>query len=305
MTDAPPGSFAPPPELGPLEALGEGDYCRAYLNPAGEVVLLARTPEASRAVQAAAALLPGLAPRLPLPVPRPRLLGRFGPEGLAAIAYPLVPGEPLEPERYAELPGEGRAAVAGQLGAFIAAVHATPEAEWRAGGVPECAYPFAAMEDGLRDGPPDEEFAADLRLASRWLNAAELADLYAHQAAYLDGPPPGLVLTHNELSPAHLLFDPAAGRLTGIIDFNGLIATDPARDCLYADEAYGRDFTRAVLAAAREPEPEQLLARLDFLHLWHTLVRFNWTATHDLPAAARHWRAVLRKQLEARSGVLA
>src|SRR5262249_406641 len=122
----------------------------------------------------------------------------------------------------------------------------------------------------------------------------------------LDGP---VALLHGEVSGDHLLHDPATGRLTGVIDFNGMIIGDPVRDLLYLYEDYGLQFLATLLDSYPMGDRQLLLARLHFFHEWMTALRLLWVVEHGyegrvaarlerlrelrLQSAAPPWRAIL------------
>ncbi|WP_214366367.1 phosphotransferase [Pseudonocardia sp. H11422] len=157
-----------------------------------------------------ARLLEIVAPRVPLPVPRPR----FADAAAGVLAYRLLPGRPLL----------GRAAAPGtaaRLGRFLRALHAVDVAAV-AGLVPvDDADPGEWLAD--LDGPPEL-----LRVVH----------------ASVPKPSGRRVLAHADLGAEHLLDD--GGGVTGVIDWSDAAVTDPALDFarLY------RDFGPGFLAEA-------------------------------------------------------
>jgi aminoglycoside phosphotransferase (APT) family kinase protein len=161
------------------------------------------------------AWLPGLAPRLPLPVPVPRRLG----EPSARFPRPWlvttwVPGTPAD-----RAPATDAARAADALAAFLTALHRPA--------------PDDAPTGRARGGSPA---AADAYVTEHLARAVEyglIPDPGAVRAVWEDaaaaptwaGPP---VWLHADLHPANVLT--ADGTFCGVIDFGDLCAGDPACD---------------------------------------------------------------------------
>ncbi|MBR7831404.1 aminoglycoside phosphotransferase family protein [Actinospica sp. MGRD01-02] len=156
--------------------------------------------------------LPILAPRLPLPVPRPVRIGepsaRF-PELWTVMTW--VPGEPLD---YAAISRGGHAA--DTLADFLKALHVEAPA----------------------DAPPGSDRGHHPKECSdafeRYFQAVVPADIAGRVRAVWDdavaaperqGPP---VWVHGDLHPANVVV--SDGTLSGVIDFGALFAGDPAWD---------------------------------------------------------------------------
>jgi aminoglycoside phosphotransferase (APT) family kinase protein len=163
-------------------------------------------------------VLPLIADRVSVPVPRPRAIA--GPAlGFPArfYAHDFLPGVPAN---RAGLDDGALARLAAPLGRFIAALHAVPLPPLRAAGL---------RDDGRGD---------HLRVAERgrgWLARVELpAELHDRAAAILDAPAPPIgdgeqVLVHGDLHAGNLLVDDAGG-LAAVIDWGDCAAGDPAID---------------------------------------------------------------------------
>ncbi|MFC8800124.1 phosphotransferase [Promicromonospora sp. NPDC057138] len=161
------------------------------------------------------AWVPGLAPRLPLPVPVPQRLGepaeRFP---RSWIVTTWVPGTPAD-----HAPATRATEAAEALAAFLSALHRPA--------------PDGAPAGRSRGGPLAERTA---ELADRLAAAVELdlvADPDAVRAVWDDavaapewaGPP---VWLHGDLHAANILTED--GTFCGVIDFGDLCAGDPATD---------------------------------------------------------------------------
>ncbi|MEV5488623.1 aminoglycoside phosphotransferase family protein [Streptomyces bobili] len=156
--------------------------------------------------------LPVLAPRLPLPVPTPVRCGepseRF-PKHWTVMTW--VPGEPLDHGTISL-----GAHAADTLAGFLRALHVEAPAEAptgtdRGGHPRNCADGFEHFFQAVAL----EDIAADVRAV--WDDAVA--------APAWEGPP---VWVHGDLHPANVVV--SDGTLSGIVDFGGLFAGDPAWD---------------------------------------------------------------------------
>ncbi|MDX3638512.1 aminoglycoside phosphotransferase family protein [Streptomyces sp. MB09-02B] len=156
--------------------------------------------------------LPVLAPRLPLPVPRPVRAGvpsaRF-PKPWTIVTW--VPGEPLD---HSTLSRGDHAAEA--LADFLGALHVeapadAPVSTDRGGHPSECTGGF----DHFFHAVPLGGLADEVRAV--WDDAVA--------APAWEGPP---LWVHGDLHPANVVV--ADGTLTGVVDFGDMFAGDPAWD---------------------------------------------------------------------------
>ncbi len=160
--------------------------------------------------------LPGLAPRLPLPVPAPERTGVPGcgyPYPWSVVPY--LPGVPA-----AQAGSFDPAAAAAAVGGFLGALHVPAPADAPAN--PVRGVPLAARA-GI--------FAASLaRIGGQVDRDAVLrAQDAALAAPGYDSPP---VWLHGDMHPANILVDD--GRVSGVIDFGDITAGDPASDLAVA-----------------------------------------------------------------------
>ena len=230
------------PELTPVVAtyLGEGCDSAALLVNGAWVFRFPKTTAVESQLAVEAALLPVIADRLPLAVPRFHFLGRPGEHfPRRFVGYPKlagVPGIELDPDELA--PGE-----AGAIGRFLAALHAVPIAEAAACGVP--VEDLAAGIDELRD-----EALADLAEVER---VAPDAPLDAWRRSLASPPPLAAagrrVLAHNDLAAEHLLVDPETMRVSGVIDWSDAAITGAAVDFAGWFHWGGEPLVRSVLPA--------------------------------------------------------
>ena len=156
--------------------------------------------------------LPGLASRLPLPIPYPERTGA------PACGYPyswsVVPYLPGVPA--AEAGSFDPAGAAAAVGGFLGALHVPAPAD-------APANPFRGVPLAQRAA----SVAANLALIGGQVD--ENAVLYAWDAALAapgyDGPPAWL---HGDLHPLNILVND--GQVSGVIDFGDITAGDPASD---------------------------------------------------------------------------
>nr|WP_296072942.1 aminoglycoside phosphotransferase family protein [uncultured Actinoplanes sp.] len=230
--------------------------------------------------------LPGLAPRLPLPVPVPQRWAepsdRFPRPWLVTT---WVPGTPAD-----RAPATRGAAAAESLAAFLTALHRPA--------------PAGAPTGRDRGGPLAEragQFAAGLRAATeRGLidDPGAVRDLWHDAVTAPAWPGPALWL-HADLHPANILT--AGGTFRGVIDFGDLCAGDPAYDLAAAWLLLPDGATGHFLAAYR-PAPDA--ATLRRARGWATAralsgILIGDAGVHGRPGGKPSWgppaRAALRR----------
>lgn len=258
--------------------------------------LIARFPRDAAGVAALrweAALL-GALPELPVAIPRPLLVALDPPlPGAAVMLYPRIPGEQLSIAAAGSLPEAALARITGQLAAFLRALHALDAASLASrlptGVAPRLAYGFpgGAWDDGWA------AFAAELLAACGPLLAPAARDAFARRvdafrAGWRRAAPP-LVVVHADFGTVNLLHDPAAGTLTGAIDFGSAGLGDPALD-IAALASYGERFLGLV--ARGYPALDSLRERAAFYRASFPLQE----AAHQLAQGdEQEARAVLAK----------
>ncbi|MGH3124730.1 MAG: aminoglycoside phosphotransferase family protein [Streptosporangiaceae bacterium] len=201
----------------PVEFLANGWDNELYRVGDGLVARLPRRALGAQIIKNEQRWLPGLAPRLPLPIPSPERTG------VPACGYPyswsVVPYLPGVPA--AQASSFDPAAAAAAVGGFLGALHAPAPADAPANpfrGVPlaERAGTFAANLARLTGQAGHDRAERDTVL--RIWDAALAAPGY-------DGPP---VWLHGDLHPANVLVND--GQVSGVIDFGDITAGDPASD---------------------------------------------------------------------------
>ena len=201
----------------PVEFLANGWDNELYRVGDGLVARLPRRTLGAEIIKNEQRWLPGLAPRLPLPIPYPERTGVPGcgyPYSWSVVPY--LPGVPAA--RAGSFDPEGAAA---SVGGFLGALHVPAPADAPANpfrGVPlaERAGTFAANL-ALLTGQAGQ-YQVDRDAVLRMWDAALAAPVY-------DGPP---VWLHGDLHPANVLVND--GQVSGVIDFGDITAGDPASD---------------------------------------------------------------------------
>jgi aminoglycoside phosphotransferase (APT) family kinase protein len=225
-----------------VEPFGEGWDNTVFLAD-GWVFRFPRRQVAVPLLENEARLLPALAPRLPLPVPVPRLFPGSGERfPWPFTGHPLLPGLTAD----AAAPGDDeRARAAPVLGAFLRALHAQPD-----------------------EAPPDQLARSDADKLRRLLRE-RLPLLGFALPAWIDRPlrpPPLTTLVHGDLHARQILLE--HGQVRGVIDWGDAHRGHPAVDLSIA-WSFLPPPSRAAFREAYGPIDEEtwLLARLRAVHL--------------------------------------
>jgi aminoglycoside phosphotransferase (APT) family kinase protein len=210
--------------------VGEGLDNLVYEVNGELIVRFSKTPDPTR-LNNEVNLLAAVADVSPLPVPEPT----FSAPERGCLAYFKLAGVPL-----LDMPGHQRSdhgtSIAATLGELLTALHAVPVDRWT----------------DLVD-TDDHELAEWRREAAQTYTTVAERIPAVHRrpvARFLDTPPPpdgyAPAFSHNDLGIEHVLIDPVAWTVTGIIDWSDAAIVDPAYDfgLLY------RDLGPAALRAA-------------------------------------------------------
>ena len=196
-----------------------------------------------------------------VPIPRFEVLE----DGFAS--YRFLPGVPLTRGLLLRLPEATGSAVLAEVVHFVRTLHDIPRSELEAAGI----------------GP-----SVTNRDRNWWLKFLDdfrervFPQLMRYQRAFVDEHFEPVVsgelslayeprLVSGDLAPYHLLFDPAASRLAGVIDFGTAGLGDPAVDLATLLNVYGE----SLLDPALEVYPE-LRSCLDRARFWAGTLELQW-----------------------------
>jgi aminoglycoside 2''-phosphotransferase len=237
--------------------LGRGTDSVAYLVDGEWVFRFPAVDNARRTLRREVALLPRLDPALPLAIPAFEHVGRRDDGELLFVGYRVLPGVPLTPKLFAALPDREQREALESLASFLQALHAFPvDAARRAGVAHERVS--GGYHPGQRDLP--------CSLAAH-LSAGEVARLQAEFAAYeADYEPRGVppALLHCDLKPEHVLYDRAAGRITGVLDWGDVSLGDPDFDLAVVGIFFDEDFLARLMAHLPDRDPQTVLHKARF-----------------------------------------
>jgi len=191
--------------------------------------------------------LPGLAPRLPLPVPAPLRAGRPGPGyRWPWSVVPYLPGDIA-----ARTPPADRDEAAVTRAAFLTALHVSAPAD--APRNPLRGVPLANRAARLANDLDRLGTAIDSDTVTRMFRAAVEAPTWDSAPVWL----------HADLHPANTLVD--GGQVSGVVDFGDITAGDPATDLSVAWMLLPADsrtaFWDAYRATSRHPADDDLWIR--------------------------------------------
>jgi aminoglycoside phosphotransferase (APT) family kinase protein len=215
------------------------------------------------------AVLPRIAPLLPLPVPVPEVIGSDGDlrQPWPFTGARLLPGRELAD---AGLADAARVPAATAAGAFLRALH-SPQAR--------AAVEVDLPVDPLGRGHPASRVAQtraalDGLVASGTWAGDPAVDALLERAVRLDEPGGTPVLVHGDLHVRHLLVDDA-GRASGIIDWGDVCLADPALDLSLGYAAFAGPAREAFLSAYGPVDAErELRARALAVRLAALLARY-------------------------------
>lgn len=279
------------PSLAPVsvEPLGVGwDNTAFRVN----TVLVFRFPRRQVVVpliEAEARVMPGIASRLPLPVPVVTFHGQPSP----AFVWPFV-GHQMIPGHTAcraALTGAERTAAAEPLGRFLAALHGIPmEEAKRLGAGPD---PIAKLDMGKRL-PKAFELVTQLAAAGLVDDPAALRRmLYAVPSSYIARAD---TLVHSDLYVRHLLVDDDR-RLAGVIDWGDVHLGDPVVDLTIA-LTFLPSTARPIFCSAYGPIEESAWNVARGRALWHSLNLLDYGRDRGDADLVREAQLALRYVME-------
>jgi aminoglycoside phosphotransferase (APT) family kinase protein len=296
---------------GPVTVLETGWDNTAFVVGGQWLFRFPRREVAVPGVRREIAVLPRLAPRLPLPIPDPQFVGQPS----ARYPWPFFGARLLAGGELAEsgLPDAGRRGAAGSVGSFLRALHdpglvplvdgaALPVDPMRRATPPVRADRAREVLDRLvRRGlwPAGSEVGRFLDQAEREPEGAAPAGSAAGPAEPAAGSAPGssapssgaansggpggsggpgtgpLVVSHGDLHVRHLLVD-SRGAATGVIDWGDLCLADPAVDLSIAYLGFAGQARADLLSSYGRPVTarRELAARTCALSLGVSLAEY-------------------------------
>ena len=205
-----------PDVVGALRLLGEGWDNTVWLADERLVFRFPRRAVAIAGVEREIAMLPGIAPLVPLPIPEPVFVGRPDDE----FPWPFFGAPYIAGREALGLDDAARTGLGRPLAVFLRALHsASVDAE-----LPD--DPFGRADMAVRV-PRAEEQLAELEHKGMWRRPAAVGRLL-DAARDLPRPAPTAIV-HGDLYFRHLLVD-ESDRLAGVIDWGDLCRGDPAVD---------------------------------------------------------------------------
>jgi aminoglycoside phosphotransferase (APT) family kinase protein len=223
-----------------VHLLGEGCDSIAFDVNDMWVFRFPKNADVARQLEREWTMLPMLVRRLPVAIPEFRFRGAPTDAYPHAFAgYAKLPGRPslgLPPD-VIRIPKLGAA-----LGSFLSALHAFPVADAERAGVPRERLADVVLEvkdDALDDLSRVRAVApeAPLEQWQRFINAGVELPETSREA-----------LLHNDLAAEHVLFDPADGRITGVIDWSDMAIGDPLVDFAGLFHWGGEPLVRSALS---------------------------------------------------------
>lgn len=200
---------------------------------------------ADPAIRIEKAFLPGFVELSPVEIPR---IVRSGEDFLCCRK---IEGVRLTSATLAGLEAKVTKRVAGQLGAFLTALHAVSLDHARGLGISTGWGGWVSRAHRIfrKDVVPRLS-----RMASR--SALEVIDRVREELR-------STTLIHADITPKNLLFDIDNAQMSGVIDFGHMTIEDNARDFVYVLDAYGPGFLRNVIDSYRGRFDATLLSRIE------------------------------------------
>ena len=284
------------PELSghPVRPLAEGWDNSVFLVGEDLAFRFPRRAMAVPGVRREIAVLPVIAPLVPLPIPTPAYVGvdEQDEDPWPFFGARLVPGTELA---LSALPEAARVKAAADAGSFLRALHSpdTLAAVRRGTAEPlphdpmHRAWPRARVTD-------TRHLLETLAKAGDWTSDVRVGQLL-EAAVALKAPESELALAHGDLHIRHLLVATGSSpRATGVIDWGDLCVGDPAMDLSLGYAAFEGDARSAFLDAYGEVDDERALrARALAIRLCATLATYA-SATGQSELAAESLRGLHR-----------
>ena len=267
--------------------LAEGWDMEAYLVDETWIFKFPKRASVAGTLEVERALLPVLAPILPVPIPAPTLHGTPCAEfPWPFLGYSMLLGTPASQSSH-----PARAGHAATMGRFLGALHGFPADEARALGVPVAA---TRSSGGLLD-----------RARGWWPTISRVVPpvLARRTESFLAAPPPppdvaSPRLIHYDLRPDHVLLSDEEGTISGVIDWGDLSIGDPAYDVAGLWMWGGESFVKQALSHDEGSLDPGVAVRARHRAAMASLSLLWWAVRGDraqdvAPALAQLGRAVL------------
>lgn len=263
----------------PVEPFGIGWDNAAFLVDGRVVFRFPRRRVCANQIEREIAILPSVAPHVPLAIPAPRYAGVATPEYPWPFAgYDLIEGTT---SCSVTLSDDARAALAEPLGRFLRALHAIDTKPLAARGLPPDEI---GRLDHRKRLPLAAERLAALAESPEWARtgvAAEPARFIAWLAAH---PPVALAddartLVHGDLYARHVLLD-ASARPSGVIDWGDVHLGDPALDIQVAHLVLPAS-AHAAFRAAYGPVDERTWEAARYRAIYHAILELDYGVRAD------------------------
>jgi aminoglycoside 2''-phosphotransferase len=239
-----------------VELLGAGTESAAFRVDGEWVVRFPLVPAAQGTLATELALLPRLAPRLPVAVPHPVHVGERGRQ-LVFCGYRALEGEPLSDAALSALSPSARARALDELAALLDAIHRFPVERARAAGVS-----FELYKGAYHSAQENLE-----RELCGMLDSTERARIARERRAFENAQPhPSTpVLLHADIKPEHLLHDPSSGALTGLLDWGDASLGHGDFDLAIISTFCGSHTLQGLLDRLDETDAERALMSIPYL----------------------------------------
>ena len=248
--------------------LGAGDTFIAF--QAGDYIArLPRHDHAAKCLRREACFLPRIAADLPLDVPRPTLLTSTRTQLPPFALHRRVAGQELLLERWLALPRAQQQSFAHGVGSFLRALHSIA-IETIAGCDVELTDPRLQVTQLREDA---REQLMPLLTPPTVAALHEAFDRYTSGDTEWNYTP---AITHCDVGPSHVLYDPDRAALTGVIDFGDVVIGDPARDFIFFREDWNDDFLQLALEAYELEPRTELLRRIEYSSLFNLVWWTTW-----------------------------
>jgi aminoglycoside phosphotransferase (APT) family kinase protein len=259
------GGQFPEVDLSSMRLLGEGWDNTVWLVDGRWVFRFPRRAIAIPGIERQIALLPSLAPLLPVPVAAPVFVARPA----DGFRWPFSGSEVVRGGELCDagLDDEARVAIARPLAAFLRALHSA-----RVEGAESLPVDFNGRADMAIRVPRTIEQLGWVEEACAWRRPPEVDSLLA-AAAELP-PSPARAIAHGDLHVRHVLVDDADS-LAGVIDWDDICVGDPCIDFSLVASYLPREGRAAFLDEYGPVSEDQLLrARILALSLCAALAAY-------------------------------